>query len=64
MSYFTITLPAPARALRALRPSFRSITLPQRFVEVPEHSVHVAMSLHSPLCVRRQVPVFVKERRI
>lgn len=56
----TITLSEPQRALRALRPSFRSIRLPLRFVETPEHSIHWAMSLHSPLAVVRSVPVFKK----
>lgn len=56
----TITLSAEQRALRALRPSFRSIKLPVRFVDAPEVSIHVAGPLRLPfVCGVRAVPVFM-----
>ena len=51
------------RALRALRPSFRTITLPARFVTAPEVSVHMAGPLRMPLIMEREVPVFLRQRR-
>lgn len=60
----TIVLSDAQRALRALRPCFRSITLPLRFVEVPQHSVHCASSLHMPLAVARSIPVYARSRRL
>lgn len=59
----TLALPESARALRALRPSFRSIALPTRWVSAPEVSVHMAGPLRMPLLIEREVPVFVRSRR-
>lgn len=60
----TLGLPVGAPALRALRPSFRSIQLPVRWVTAPEVSVHMAGPLRMPLLIEREVPVYVRSRRL
>lgn len=55
-----LSLPAGALALRALRPSFRSILLPVRFISVP---LFQGLPYDSPLWQLRDVPVYVRQRR-
>jgi len=58
-----LSLPAGAMALRALRPSMRSVRLPVRFITTPVHSVHCATPTSFEFWPMREVPVFVRQRR-
>lgn len=73
MSIFTInhgnirtllTLPAGARALRALRPSYRSIKLPARMLRVGQDGFTRDASGYCAVPVWREVPVFEKRSRL
>lgn len=56
-----LSLPAGAMALRALRPSMRSVRLPVRYVSAP---LFQGLPYDSPLWQLRDVPVFVKRTRM
>lgn len=58
-----LSLPAGALALRALRPSFRSILLPVRFVKSYVYSVHCSVPTDAEFWPTREIPVYVRQRR-
>lgn len=60
----TLRLPAGASALRALRPSYRSIHLPIRLLRVGQDGFKRDASGYCAIPVWREVPVFEKRSRL
>jgi hypothetical protein len=61
--FATLSLPAGAMALRALRPSLRSVRLPVRYLRSYVYSVHCPVPLDAEFWPMRDVPVYVRQRR-
>jgi hypothetical protein len=59
--FATLSLPAGAMALRALRPSMRSVRLPVRYVSAP---LFQGLPYDSPLWQLREVPVYVRKAKM